>query len=57
MGGPSNLWFTQLIYQWFNDAGDWARGSAYATILLVVCLAFVFVMMRIFRASIGAIGR
>lgn len=57
LGGPSNLWFTQLIYQWFNDAGDWSRGSAYATILLVVCLAFVFLMMRIFRVSIGAIGR
>lgn len=57
LGGPSNLWFTQLIYQWFNDAGDWQRGSAYATILLVVCLVFVFLMMRVFRVSIGAIGR
>lgn len=57
LGGPSNLWFTQLIYQWFNDAGDWQRGSAYATILLVVCLALVFVLMRVFRISIGAIGR
>ncbi len=57
LGGPSNLWFTQLIYQWFNDAGDWQRGSAYATILLVVCLVFVFLMMRVFRVSIAAIGR
>jgi spermidine/putrescine transport system permease protein len=57
LGGPSNLWFTQLIYQWFNDAGDWQRGSAYATILLVICLALVFVLMRVFKVSIGAIGR
>lgn len=57
LGGPSNLWFTQLIYQWFNDAGDWPRGAAYATILLVVCLLFVFLTMRLFRVSIGAIGR
>lgn len=57
LGGPSNLWFTQIIYQWFNDAGDWQRGSAYATILLGVCLAFVFLMMRVFKVSIGAIGR
>jgi len=57
LGGPSNLWFTQLIYQWFNDGGDWQRGSAYATILLVTCLVFVFLMMRVFRVSIGAIGR
>lgn len=57
LGGPSNLWFTQLIYQWFNDAGDWPRGAAYAVILLVVCLIFVFLTMRVFRVSIGAIGR
>jgi spermidine/putrescine transport system permease protein len=57
LGGPSNLWFTQLIYQWFNDGGDWQRGSAYATILLVTCLVFVFLMMRVFRVSIGAIGK
>jgi spermidine/putrescine transport system permease protein len=57
LGGPSNLWFTQLIYQWFNDGGDWPRGSAYATILLVTCLVFVFLMMRVFRVSIGAIGK
>ncbi|HEY5796750.1 MAG TPA: ABC transporter permease [Bosea sp. (in: a-proteobacteria)] len=57
LGGPSNLWFTQLIYQWFNDAGDWQRGAAYSVILLIVCLLFVFLMMRVFRVSIGAIGR
>lgn len=57
LGGPSNLWFTQLIYQWFNDAGDWQRGAAYSAILLVVCLLFVFLSMRVFRVSIGAIGR
>lgn len=57
LGGPSNLWFTQLIYQWFNESGDWQRGSAYATILLVACMLFVLLMMRVFKVSIGAIGR
>jgi spermidine/putrescine transport system permease protein len=57
LGGPSNLWFTQLIYQWFNEAGDWPRGAAYATILLIVCLSFVLMTMRVFKVSIGAIGR
>lgn len=57
LGGPSNLWFTQLIYQWFNDAGNWQRGAAYATILLGVCITFVMLMMRIFKVSIGEIGR
>ncbi|MBU0724321.1 MAG: ABC transporter permease [Alphaproteobacteria bacterium] len=57
LGGPSNLWFTQIIYQWFNEAGDWPRGAAYATILLGVCIGFVLMTMRVFKVSIGAIGR
>lgn len=57
LGGPSNLWFTQLIYQWFNQSANWQRGSAYAVILLIVCIAFVLMMMRVFKVSIGEIGR
>lgn len=57
LGGPSNLWFTQIVYQWFNEGGNWPRGSAYAIVLLIVCIGFVMLMMRIFRVSIGAIGR
>jgi len=57
LGGPSSLWFTQLIHQWFNDAGNWPRGAAYAVILMTVCLGFVVLLMRVFRVSIGAIGR
>ncbi|MEC9433574.1 MAG: ABC transporter permease [Pseudomonadota bacterium] len=57
LGGPSNLWFTQIVYQWFNDGGNWPRGSAYAIVLLAVCIGFVMLMMRVFRVSIGAIGR
>ncbi|MBB4101881.1 ABC transporter permease [Allorhizobium borbori] len=57
LGGPSNLWFTQVIYQWFNEAGDWQRGSAYAAILLLCCMLFVMLVMRVFKVDIGAIGR
>lgn len=57
LGGPSSLWFTQLIYQWFNESANWQRGSAYAVILLIVCISFVMMMMRIFKVSIGEIGR
>lgn len=57
LGGPSNLWFTQIIYQWFNSGGNWPRGSAYAMILLLVCIAFVMLVMRVFKVSIGEIGR
>jgi spermidine/putrescine transport system permease protein len=57
LGGPSSLWFTQIIYQWFNTGGNWNRGSAYAIILLITCIIFVMLMMRLFRVSLGAIGR
>ena len=57
LGGPSSLWFTQIIYQSFNQAGNWARGSAYAIILLATCIIFVLLMMRIFKVKLGEIAR
>ncbi|MFQ5784501.1 MAG: ABC transporter permease [Alphaproteobacteria bacterium] len=57
LGGPSSLWFTQIIYQWFNTGGNWPRGSAYAVVLLGACIAFVMLMMRLFKVNLGAIGR
>lgn len=53
LGGPSSLWFTQIIYQGFNQAGNWARGSAYAIILLISCIFLVLVMMRVFKVKFG----
>jgi spermidine/putrescine transport system permease protein len=57
LGGPSSLWFTQIIYQAFNQAGNWARGSAYAIILLATCIIFVLCMMKIFKVKLGEIAR
>ena len=57
LGGPSSLWFTQIIYQAFNQAGNWSRGSAYAIILLVICIIFVLIMMRLFKVKLGEIAR
>jgi spermidine/putrescine transport system permease protein len=57
LGGPSSLWFTQIIYQAFNQAGNWARGSAYALILLSTCIVFVLVMMKVFKVRLGEIAR
>ncbi|MFC6856249.1 ABC transporter permease [Marivibrio halodurans] len=57
LGGPSSLWFTQLIVQWFNTGGNWPRGSAYAIALLIACVAFVLFMMRVFKIRVGEIGR
>ena len=41
----------------WRNRGNWPRGSAYAIVLLAVCIGFVMLMMRVFRVSIGAIGR
>jgi spermidine/putrescine transport system permease protein len=57
LGGPSSLWFTQLVYQWFNDGQNWPRGSAYAIILLLVCIALVLLVMRVLKVPFGAIGK
>jgi len=57
LGGPSSLWFTQLIYQWFNQGGNWNQGAAYAIVLLAVCIAIVLTVMRIFKVNMGDIGK
>ena len=57
LGGPSSLWFTQLIYQQFNDNNDWPQGAAYAVVLLVTCILLVLAMMRLFKVNMGDIGK
>ena len=57
LGGPSSLWFTQIIYQWFNTGNNWPRGSAYAIILLVSTILLVLLAMRIFKVRLGDIGK
>jgi len=57
LGGPSSLWFTQLVYQWFNDSLNWQQGAAYAIVLLVSTIVIVLTMMRIFKVNMGDIGK
>ena len=57
LGGPSSLWFTQIIYQWFNTGNNWPRGSAYAIVLLVSTIAIVVMAMRVFKVRLNEMGR
>ncbi len=57
LGGPSSLWFTQIIYQWFQTGNNWHRGSAYALVLLLTTIAFVLLMMKVFKVRLGEIAR
>jgi spermidine/putrescine transport system permease protein len=53
LGGPSTLWFTSIVYDFFFQAFNWPRGAAYAFILLAACIAFVMLMLRAFKVSLG----
>ena len=57
LGGPSSLWFTQIIYQWYNTGGNWPQGSAYSFVLLIACIIFVMTMMRLFKVSLGDLAK
>jgi spermidine/putrescine transport system permease protein len=53
LGGPSTLWFTLKVYDFFFQTFNWPRGSAYAFILLAACITFVMVMLRLFKVKLG----
>lgn len=57
LGGPRTLWFTPIVYDRFYQAFNWPQGAAYAFILLVSCIIFVLVVLKVFRLSLGEITR
>jgi spermidine/putrescine transport system permease protein len=56
LGSPSSFWFTEIIYTNFETA-DWNQGAAYATVLAVLCLAFVFLLLKVFRVSLKELAQ
>jgi spermidine/putrescine transport system permease protein len=57
LGGPKTLWFTPIVYDRFFQAFNWPQGAAYALILLTACMAFVLVVMRVFKVGLSEIAR
>jgi spermidine/putrescine transport system permease protein len=57
LGGPKTLWFTPIVYDRFYQAFNWNQGSAYAIILMLACVAFVLLVMRLFKVSFSEIAR
>jgi spermidine/putrescine transport system permease protein len=53
LGGPRTLWFTSIVYNFFFQTFNWPRGAAYAFILLAACIAFVMLMLRLFKVTLG----
>ncbi len=57
LGSTTSRWFTEIIQQWFFESVDWNTGSAYAFLLLVLCTAFVSLMMRTLNVRLVDIAR
>ena len=57
LGSTTSKWFTEIIYDQFYEASDWGLGSAYAFVLLLVCLIFISLMMRVFRVGLQDIAK
>jgi spermidine/putrescine transport system permease protein len=57
LGGPKSLWFTPIVYDRFYQAFNWNQGAAYALILLLTCIVFVLLVMRLFKVSLSEITR
>lgn len=57
LGAPGSRWFTEIIYNWFFEGGDWNRGAAYALVLLVLCLGVVLLTLRLFRVNLADVAK
>jgi spermidine/putrescine transport system permease protein len=57
LGSPGSRWFTEIIYNWFFEGGDWNRGAAYALVLLLLCLVVVFVTLRLARVNLTDVAK
>lgn len=51
LGSPSSFWFTQIIYSNYETA-NWNLGTAYSAVLALLCLVFMFTMLRIFKVGL-----
>lgn len=57
LGSTTSKWFTEIIYDQFYEGGNWGLGSAYAFVLLITCILFIMVMMRLFRVNLQDIAK
>ncbi len=57
LGAPGSRWFTEIIYNWFFEGGNWNRGTAYALVLLVLCMMVVLASLKIFRVNLADVAK
>lgn len=56
LGSPSSFWFTEVIHTNFETA-NWNQGAAYAVVLAGLCLAFIFIMLNVFKVSLKELAK
>ncbi len=57
LGGTSGIWFTQIIYSWFFDGGNWNQGATYGIALLVLCISFIMIMLKVFKIKLEDVAK
>ena len=57
LASPGSRWFTEIIQQWMFEGLDWNVGSAYAFLLLVLCIVFVSLVMRLLNVRLVDIAK
>jgi spermidine/putrescine transport system permease protein len=57
LGAPGSRWFTEIIYNWFFEGGNWNRGAAYALVLLALCMAVVMAALKIFKVNLADVTK
>jgi spermidine/putrescine transport system permease protein len=55
--GQGGDWFSQLIYRQFFEAFNWNIGAAYSFTLLLTCVAFIFLMMALFKVGVRDVAK
>ena len=57
LASTTSRWFTEIINQWMFEGLDWNVGSAYAFLLLVLCIVFVSLVMRVLNVRLVDIAK
>jgi TRAP-type C4-dicarboxylate transport system permease small subunit len=55
--GIGGVYYTEDRRHPDAQAFNWNQGSAYAFVLLLACIAFVLLVLKLFKVSLGEIAR
>jgi spermidine/putrescine transport system permease protein len=52
LASTNSRWFTEIIQNWMFEGLDWNTGAAYAFLLLLLCIIFVSLVMRLLNVRL-----